>query len=102
MAGKISELTAATVVNGADLVEIVQGGVSKNATASLIRQSLVVSETDLTNASYRYYGGLVGSAWKINRYSVTTYVKTSATIANNSGQANLAAAWANRLTLTYA
>jgi len=63
--------------------------------------SLVVTQTDFTE-TYRYYGGLVGSDWKINRYSTTTFVKTSATIANNPSRANLSAAWTNRLTLTYA
>ena len=60
-----------------------------------------VTQTDFTE-TYRYYGGLIGSDWKINRYSTITFAKTSATIVNNSGQANLTAAWANRLTLNYA
>lgn len=37
MPGRISELTAATIVNDPDLVEIAQAGVSKKATAELIR-----------------------------------------------------------------
>jgi hypothetical protein len=67
----------------------------------LTKLGFTASYTDSTD-DYRYYGGEIGSAWKINRYSATTFVKTSATIANNPGQASLAAAWASRLTLTYA
>lgn len=64
--------------------------------------ALVVSLTDDSIPTYVYYGGLFSTAWKINRYHRTTFVKTSATIANNSGVATLSAAWAARTTLTYA
>jgi len=58
----------------------------------------LIDDADLTNI---YYGGLLSGAWKVNRYNRTTYVKTSATISNNGGVANLAAAWTARTSLTY-
>lgn len=48
MAGKISDLTAASVVNDADQVELLQGGANKRAAASLIRAGLQVSDATLT------------------------------------------------------
>jgi hypothetical protein len=62
---------------------------------------MVVSNVS-TDSGNKYYGGLVGAAWKINRYNLTTFVKTSATISNNPGTPDLATAWTNRLTLVYA
>lgn len=48
MAGKISELTAASVVNDVDEVELLQSGANKRAVASLIRAGLQASDATLT------------------------------------------------------
>lgn len=48
MAGRISDLTAASVVNDADQVELLQGGANKRAAASLIRAGLQASDATLT------------------------------------------------------
>jgi len=65
---------------------------------------LTITETDLVDATYYFYGGTDSNGdWKINRYtksSLTT--KVSATESNNGSFASLAAAWIDRTTLTYA
>ena len=64
---------------------------------------LTISEFDDTDSTYYFYGGVDEAVdWKINRYHKTTFVKTSANEANNGGYGTLAAAWPDRLTLTYA
>lgn len=64
---------------------------------------LTISEFDDTDGTYYFYGGVdLAVDWKINRYDKTTFVKTSADEGNNGGYASLAAAWPDRLTLTYA
>ena len=64
---------------------------------------LTISEFDDTDGTYYFYGGVdLAVDWKINRYHKTTFVKTSADEGNNGGYASLAAAWPDRLTLTYA
>lgn len=65
---------------------------------------LTVSETDLQDATYYYYGGLDSqSNWAINRYLKTDLdTVTTATQTNNPGTTTLASAWSSRLTLTYA
>ncbi|NBW15680.1 MAG: hypothetical protein EBR82_47605 [Caulobacteraceae bacterium] len=45
---KISQLTLATGVTGADVLAIVQGGVTKRATISSFRANVVVTPTKLT------------------------------------------------------
>jgi len=63
---------------------------------------LNITEFDDTDASYYFYGGLDGgSSWQINRYDKTTFVKTSARESGNPSYMSLAAAWTDRLTLTY-
>jgi hypothetical protein len=65
---------------------------------------ITISETDTTDGTYYYYGGVDAySAWKINRYSKSNLsVTASATIVENATKADLAAAWVDRTTLTYA
>lgn len=61
-----------------------------------------VSVVDLDDLTYYYYGGTDSNGdWKINRYNRTTLAKTSATESNNGAYLTLAAAWADRTTLTY-
>lgn len=58
---------------------------------------------DDTDGTYYFYGGeLNDGAWKINRYHKTTFVKESADEDGNPSYTTLAAAWTDRLTLTYA
>jgi len=64
---------------------------------------LDITEFDDTDATYYFYGGIdTDSDWKINRYLKTTFVRSSADEANNPSKVTLAAAWPDRLTLTYA
>lgn len=61
-----------------------------------------VTLTDLADSTNYYYGGTNSSAgWQINKYLKSTLVLGFATIGNNPSKANLAAAWADRTTLTY-
>jgi len=63
---------------------------------------LDITEFDDTDATYYFYGGIdADSDWKINRYLKTTFVRSSADEANNPSKTTLAAAWPDRLTLTY-
>lgn len=64
---------------------------------------LTITETDLNDATYYYYGGTDGNAdWKINRYLKSDLTdKTSATEATNVSYGSLAAAWAARGSLSY-
>lgn len=61
---------------------------------------MAVSEFAETPTDY-YYGGLVGTNWKINRYALPDMTKTSATMANNPSYTSLSAAWATYTTLVY-
>lgn len=65
---------------------------------------LAVTLTDIADATYYYYGGLLPStAWQVNRYLKSDpTVGTSANLANNGAVTTLASAWTNRTTLTYA
>lgn len=67
------------------------GGVESTFDTSLV---------DDTDSTYIWFGGLVGAAWQINRFTIATSVKAVATIANNPSYANLAAAWASKHLLT--
>lgn len=62
---------------------------------------LNITETDFTNATHYYYGGLdENGQWKINRYlKSNTTVFDSATQATSGGSFVLA--WVNRISLTY-
>jgi hypothetical protein len=90
--------TQMLVVTSAGVIEsqAIPGGGGGGAAADM-----VVSNVS-TDSGNKYYGGLVGAAWKINRYSLTTFVKTSATIDNNPSMPDLATAWTDRLSLNYA
>ena len=48
-----------------------------------------------------YYGGLLNGDWKINKFTKSGLVRTSATQTNNSGVTSLSAAWTARSSLTY-
>jgi hypothetical protein len=63
--------------------------------------SMTVTQTDLTNPTFFYYGGTVGGNWKINRWNVTNNTKTYANVSNNSTITTLTTAWTNKTTLTY-
>ncbi|MBK6317022.1 MAG: hypothetical protein IPF53_22725 [Blastocatellia bacterium] len=49
MAGKISDLTAASSVADADQFELLQGGTNKRATAAVVRAGLVYSAVQSAN-----------------------------------------------------
>jgi hypothetical protein len=57
---------------------------------------------DFTDATYFYYGGMIGPEWKINRFVRTTGIKTSAQLSNNPGYLALSTAWTARASLSYA
>lgn len=59
MAGKISELTAAVAANDADEVELLQGGVNKRSTVSLLRAGLA-KLTDLASTATSKGASLIG------------------------------------------
>lgn len=65
---------------------------------------LDVTETDMDDATYYYYGGTDSEAdWKINRYPKNNLVnRESASQSNNAGYADLASAWPDRGSLNYA
>lgn len=65
---------------------------------------LEITETDLTDSSYYYYGGVdANSDWVINRYDKSNLsTRTVATESNNATYSSLSTAWSNRTTLTYA
>lgn len=64
---------------------------------------LEVTESDLTDPVYYYYGGIDTSGdWKINRYDRDdATLKNFATEANNPGIINLGTAWSSRTLLNY-
>lgn len=66
------------------------------------RPVLTITEEDFDAASPIYFGGTWSDdgAWQVTKSVNGT--QTRATIANNSGVANLAAAWTARASLTYA
>jgi hypothetical protein len=63
---------------------------------------LDITEFDDTDSTYYFYGGenLAGD-WQVNRYHKTTFVVTRANEIGDPAYTTLAAAWPNRLTLTY-
>jgi hypothetical protein len=62
--------------------------------------TLVVTLDAHDEAAY-WYGGLRGTAWKVNRFTVDTFERTSAGAARNPDYLTLADAWADRDTLVY-
>jgi hypothetical protein len=51
---------------------------------------------------YAYFGGILSTGgWQINKWTISTNVKTVATQLNNSSKTTLTTAWADRTTLTY-
>jgi len=83
MAGKITELTAATSVADTDELEIVQGGVNKRADASLIRTvasvngntgTVVLDPDDLDDTSTTHKFATAAELAKIGHISVTQAV----------------------------
>lgn len=65
---------------------------------------LTITLSDMTNATYYYYGGTNGDGdWQINRFTKASLsTKVVATESNNGSYGNLAAAWTDRTSLTYA
>ena len=61
MAGKISELTAASSVADADQIELLQGGTNKRATAAMVRAGLV-SSSAVQSANTVFAGPTTGAA----------------------------------------
>lgn len=87
MAGKISELTAATSVAGADQVELLQGGVNKRAAVGLLPQPVHRIPFDVgapvaSTSAFKFKANVLQatSAGKIHtiyaRYSYSTTVTT--------------------------
>ena len=93
------------LLTGAETLVVRIGGVwLEIGTLGITSQIFLdITKIDVADASYYYYGGVDSVAdWKINRYDKTTYVKTSADENNNGGYTDLATAWTDRTTLTYA
>lgn len=65
---------------------------------------LSITNTDLSDATYYYYGGTDSAAdWKINRYLKSDLNDvTSADEVGNGSYGSLGAAWTDRATLIYA
>jgi len=62
--------------------------------------TLVVTLDAHDNSAY-WYGGLRGTAWKVNRFAIGTFDRTSASVARNPEYLTLADAWAARAALVY-
>ena len=72
--------------------------------AANTHQFLETSEYDDTDGTYYFYGGIESnpiSAWKINRYTKSALVRTSADQVGNPSKTTLAEAWTDRLTIAY-
>lgn len=69
-----------------------------SAVPTPVEPEFIVSLVD-TTVPVSYYGGLQGTAWKINKW--VNGVKTVATVGNNPSMGNLNAAWTTRVSLTY-
>jgi hypothetical protein len=56
-----------------------------------------------SDGTYNYFGGLVGSAWRVKRLTIADpEIFLTATVTNNTSLINLSSAWSNRATLNYA
>jgi hypothetical protein len=63
--------------------------------------TLAISISEITE-DYTYFGGTLSTGgWQINKWTISTNVKTVATQLNNSSKTTLTTAWADRTTLTY-
>jgi hypothetical protein len=63
--------------------------------------TLDISISEMTE-NYAYFGGTLSTGgWQINKWTISTNVKTVATQLNNSSKTTLTTAWADRTTLTY-
>ncbi len=70
--------------------------------AANANQFLTTSEFDDTDGTYYFYGGVDSDLdWKINRYTKSVLVRTSADLGNNPTKTSLDDAWTDRLTITY-
>ena len=57
---------------------------------------------DTTEDDFYYYGGLLNTAWKVNRISrLNINTKESASVINNASFTTLSNAWTNRTSLVY-
>ena len=104
MAGKISELTAASSVADADQIELLQGGTNKRATAAMVRAGLV-SSSAVQSANTVFAGPTTGAAAAPTfRTLVTADLPTvpgGGTI-DGSGTADYVARWTDANTLAAA
>lgn len=86
-------------MSGTDMVDTLN-----DMKTSGIGTPLTVSNTDFSDTTNIYIGGTVGAtatAWKVVKYIRASGLQYTATITNNSGYANIAAAWTARTSLTY-
>ena len=89
----MTERRPLVIING-EIRELPNGDTLPSAAGFLS----VPNEIDDSDATYFYFGwNSVGDSWLIQRQVRATAITASV----NSGYANLAAAWADRATLTY-
>ena len=104
--------TGGSVDLGAGVIDFEEGNIviydsttstwNKVGGQQLITNDLDTTLTDFTNPLVYYYGGNSDSGdWQINKWVITTNVKSIASIVNNATYSSLSSAWVDRLTLNF-
>ena len=84
------------------MVKITAGGVTATTRLTSLKGQFDSTEYEFTG-TYVYYGGAYATgAWEIRRVTVADGTKVVANEANNGSYTDLATAWTNRASLTYA